>query len=71
MGGQKDLTNIKGGVMTSGLFTWNGCEELDSVSVTVEGELSVSHRAERHEGPGCHSVTALVAVDADASWWIT
>lgn len=71
-GYNNDLLNIKGRMMWSGLFTWNSCEELDSVSVTVERELSVSHRAVWHKGPSCHFATTLIAIDTDdTSWWMT
>lgn len=43
-------------------LTRNRCEELDSVSVAVEGELSLSHGAVRNERPCRHFVPAVVAV---------
>lgn len=44
------------------MLTGNRCEELDSISVTVEGELRLSHGAVRNERPRRHFVPAVVAV---------
>lgn len=44
------------------VLTRNRCEELDSISVAVEGELSLSHGAVRNKRPRCHFVPAVVAV---------
>lgn len=53
-------------------FTWDSGEELHSVSVTVERQLSVSHGAVRHKRPSCHFVTAVITVDSDyTSWFVT
>lgn len=58
--------------MQPGLFTWHSSEELHSISVTMERELSVSHGAVWNKRPGCHFVTAVVAVDANyISWLVT
>lgn len=53
------------------MFTWDSSEKLDSISVPVETELSVSHGAIGNEGPCCHFVAAVVPVDANyASWMV-
>lgn len=52
------------------LFTWNSCEELHSISVTVEGELSLSHGAVRNKRPCCHFVAAVVAIHPDCTPWL-
>lgn len=63
---------VKHDVVPPSLFTWNSCEELDSVSVSMETELSVSHGAVWDECPRCHFVTAVITVDANrASWLVT
>lgn len=56
--------------MQPGLFTWDSCEELDSISVTMETELSVSHGAVWNKCPGCHFVTAVVSVDTNYTSWL-
>lgn len=52
------------------LFTRNSCEELHSISVTVEGELSLSHGAVRNKRPCRHFVAAVVAVHPDCTPWL-
>lgn len=56
---------------SSNILTWDGTEELHSVPVTMETELSMSHGAVWNERPGCHFVAAVVAVDTNyASWMV-
>lgn len=52
------------------IITGDCSEELDSVSVTVEAELSVSHGAVRNKGSSSHFVTAVVPVDTDHTSWL-
>lgn len=51
--------------------TWNSCEKLDSISVTMERQLRVSHRAVWHKSARCHFVTALITIDTDGTSWLT
>lgn len=51
-------------------ITWDGGEEFDSIPMTVETELSVSHGAVGHEGPGRHFVAAVITVDTNYTSWM-
>lgn len=60
-------TCIKQSRHNAAVLTGDCCEELDSVSVAVEGELSLSHGAVWNERPRRHFVPAVVAVHPDCT----
>lgn len=52
------------------LLTWNSCEELDSITVTMERELSVSHGAVGNKCPSCDFVATVVTINTDCTSWL-
>lgn len=52
------------------LLTWNSCEELDSITVTMERELSVSHGAVWNKRPCCDFVATVVTINTDCTSWL-
>ena len=56
-------------VLLSENSTWYRDKELDSVSVSVEGELGLGHPAVRDEAPWCDPLL-LVGVDAHLEHYV-